>query len=321
MANTNTITQNTATIQRVAPIFADKILESVTMNLPGVQMVAGSRDKFAMVTGSVTGAIQNYSDKPSADGTTSLIDTEFTISGKSIFHEVAYSKFANTKWKSAVEDMKAQRLPQEFVAFILDQQAKISGAQFEDEFWNGNGGLTDDLTNGTPAGFTYCNGVGNLVKAALTAASKTSQIITQTTSGDAPTDSTKVQAEFASILAVAPKALIGGKGTFFVSPVVEAALYQSYANQAATNIPQTNSLMFNRHNVVVIPNLNDNRIIFGLPENLGIGSAFGESNLLDLQIVDKYSQGDGNFAVVTANYGYGAGAVTTDWVSYEYDPA
>lgn len=320
MANTNTITQNTATLERVSPIFANKILESKTIDLPGIQLVPGSRDKFAMVTGSLSNTIQPYADKPTADGTSSAIDQEFTISTWSIYHEIMYSKFVNTKWKPAIEDMKSQNLPAEFVQFLVEEQAKISAAQMENVLWNANGGLTADPVDNTPTGYVYGAGFGKIIKDKLTAASLGARIISQTTAADDPTDPTKVQAELNSILAVAPKTLIGGTGTFFVGKSVEAALWQSYATTQATNVVQDDSTLFRRHKVVVIPNLNDSRIIFGLPENLGIGTAFGTGNMVDLNIVDKYMQGDGNFAVMTANYGYGAGAVTTDWVSYEYDP-
>lgn len=322
MANTNTITQNTATLERVSQIFANQILESKTLSIPEIQKVPGSRDKFAMVLGSLSGTIQPYSDTMTADGTSSMVDTEFTISTWGIFHNIMYSKFVNTKWKDAVADMKEQRLNEEFVRFIADEQAKISASQMESVLWNANGGLTGDEVDNTPSGYTYGDGFGKIIKAALTAASKTSQIVTQITSGDTPSDATKVQAELDSIIAVAPKTLIGGKGTFFISPTVEDALWKSYSTTAATNVVQDNTSFYRRHKIEVIPNLNDDRIIFGLPNNLGVGTAFGSGNMLDLNIVDQYQYGQGkNYASMTANYGYGAGAMTTDWVSYEYDPA
>lgn len=323
MASTNTITQNTETIERVAPIFADKLLESVTLGLPGIQTIPATRDKFAMVTGSVSGMIQNYTDKPTANGTTSMVDQEFSISAKTIYHEILYSIFKDTKWKDAIADMKNQQLPEEFLSFILDQQAKVSSNRFEDEMWNGNGGLDDDLTDGTPSGATYVNGFAKIIKDKLTAASLTGQIITETTTGETPTDSTKVQGILNNMIEVLPKPLVAAKDKvrIFFSPLVEQALWDSYANQAVTNIRRDNTDFFGRYRTQVIPNLNDNRIIIGIPENLGIGSAFGEGNLMDLNVVDKYSLGDGNFAVLTANYGYGAGAATNDWVVFEYDPA
>lgn len=317
-ASVNTVTQTTDTVERVAPIFANKILDSVTLGLPGIQTVPASRNRFAMVEGSVSGMIQNYSDKPSAEGITTLTDEEFSISPKSIYHEILYSIFVNTKWKGAIADMKNQKLPPEFISFVLDQQSQLTSKQFEDEMWNGNGGLTGDLTDGTPVGFTYVNGYGKLIKDKLTAAALPAQIITQAVAGEDPTDPTKVQAQLDLIIDALPVTLINGVATIFVSPQVEAALWKSYSDTQATNVREDNTNFYRLHKVITIPNLNPRRIIAGLPENLGIGSAFGTGNMLDLNVVDQYSLGQGNFAVVTANYGYGAGVVTTDWVSYEY---
>lgn len=314
LASTNTVTQNTETIERVAPIFADKILDSVTLGLAGIQTVPASRDKFAMVEGSVSGMIQNYSDKPSFEGSTTLTDAEFSISPKSIRHEILYSIFTNTKWKGAIADMKNQKLPPEFVSFILDQQSQLTAKQFEDEMWNGNGGLTGDLTDGTPVGYTYVDGYGKLINDKLTAAALTDQIITDAVND--PTNPAEVQAALDLVINGLPRPLINGVATIFVGKGVEEALWKSYSDTQATNVREANTNFYRRYKIQVIPNLNDKRIIAGLPSNLGIGSAFGTGNMLDLNIVDQYSLGQGNFAIMTANYGYGAGVVTNDWVYY-----
>ena len=146
----------------------------------------------------------------------------------------------------------------------------------------------------------------------------TDQIVALTNDPTAPAT---VQAALAEATAALPKALLGKPDSrIFVAPSVENAYWISLTQQAATNMPQTDSLNFHRIPLVVIPNLNPNRIIIGKPKNMAVATAV-DGDLVDVEVIDKYSHGDGNFARVVGNFGYGVGIVTTDFVLATYTPA
>jgi len=311
-----TITQTTATIERVAEIFSNAILSSETIESNMFQYIRASRDTFSMNFGSTSALVQDYSDDPSLSGTITAADAEFTIGKRSIKFKIDYDEFKNTIWKDAVADLKNQKLPPKFLTWLAGEITKEVNSETEADWWNGNGGLTGDLTDGTPVGRTYLNGFGNIIRTKLAAAP--SQIITEAVAATVPSDSTKVQAILLAATAVIPTALVASPDmTIFVAPSVEQAYWESLSTTLATNLPQTDSLMFNRYKIKVIPNLNPLRIIIGKSQNMGVAVSVNGNDLLDLNVVDQYALGNGNRAFLTANYGYGAGIQTTDFVLWE----
>lgn len=317
-----TVTQNTATLERLAKIYANAILPDSTMKIPSLQKIQSVRNTFSMFTGSVDNPLQPYKDEfTNEDTDVTLADAEYTIIPRSVRVKIAYSKFENTQWKDAIADIRAQKLPMDFMRWFLDQVGKKGMAQMESELWNAGGGLSGDEADGTPSGYTYADGFGALIKARLTAASLSGQIVTQTTSGDDPTDSTKVKAELDSVIAALPTALNNGRATIFIAPAVMEALYNAELNTAATNIQENVLQSYRRYKLYVVENLNPSRIIAGLGENLGIGlSVKGNGNLMGLSVKDQFALNGNNIAIVSGNIGYAAGIATEDWVSYEYDP-
>lgn len=310
MASTNTITQTTPTIERVPEIFVNSILEGTTVDSGLFTIIPRVRNKFAMKTGAISGMIQAYACKPTPTGGTTITDEEFEIQMKSIFHDICYDTFENTEWKDAIANVKNEGLPSEFVEFLSATIAAEASGDVEDEMWNGNAGLPDD-----PTGANVIDGFGELIRTNLTAASLTGQIVELTAD---PTDPAQVQGILRAIKSAATKAMLKDLKDlrFFVDPLVEAALYSSYTTTTATNIPQTDSLMFERIKIQVINNLNTERIILGNPKNMGIALAT-DGDLVELDIIDQYALGQGNFARAVGNFGYGVGIATTDFVLAE----
>lgn len=316
MASTNTVTQTTDTIERAAGIFVNALMDNKTVN-SGIFQTLRARDKFALVEGSVSGIVQAYACKPTPTGTIDISDNEFTITKKSIFHEICYDIFKNTQWKDAIANLKAEGLPADFEEFLMDYVARSANADVESEMWNGNGGLTGDEADGTPSGATYIDGFGAIIRDKLTAASLTGQIVAILAAND-PTDPASVQDALAQVTAALPTQLLGNPNVrMFVAPSVENAYWVSLTQQAATNMPQTDSLNYRRIPLVVIPNLNPNRIIIGIPGNMAVATAV-DGDLVTVDVIDQYALGNGNFARVVGNFGYGVGVATTDFVLAEY---
>lgn len=224
-------------------------------------------------------------------------------------HKVAYDIFKNTQWKDAIANLKDQGLPREFQEFLAGDTAKQANADVEKEFWMGNSDLV-----GSPTGAGFINGFYKIISDKLTAASKTSQIVALGANED-PTDPTKVQAAFDKIVAAMPKTLVGARAKvrFFVSPLVEQAHRRSLQLQLASNLPNVNPLVHNTYELIVVPNLDDKTIIVGKPENMAIATAV-DGDLVEINVVDQFALGLGNFARVFGNFGYGVGAATTDFV-------
>lgn len=307
LASTNTVSQTTDTVSREVEIFYNEILNTKTFD--GLVKIIPARDRFAMSTGVTSNMIQAYATSPTPTGTVSVTDEEFTIEKKSIFHNFEYDALKNTRWNEAIMNLDDQGLPADLEEFILMHVAKSAKAQLENELWNGNGGLADDPTT------TY-DGWGELIANKLLAAGLGARVIAL---GSDPTVAANIEGLLATMTAQVPKALIADKENvrIMMSPVVEQALHLAYQANAYSNIPTDNSLVYGRFRIEVIDGLNDNRIIIGKPSNLGLGLAT-DSDIVNLSVVDKYAQGDGNFARIFGNLGYGAGVATTDWVIGQY---
>lgn len=302
------ITQNTDSISREAEIFYNAILDTPTFDQSlGVQIIP-ARDKFALVTGSTDSLIQSYSSTPSVGGTITTTDQEFSIFKQLIFTNFEYDALANTQWKDAIANMDEQGLPADLEEWIVEFVGRSTKATLANGLWNGNGGLSSDPTD--------FDGWGHVIQDILLDAGLTSQVIAL---GSDPTAAANIEGLLDTMIAAAPRALVADKENtrIMLGPVAYQALFRAYQQNAYSNIPTDNVNMFGGFRVQMIPNLSDDRIIIGKPSNLGLGLGVG-NDIVNINVVDKYSQGDGNFARVYANFGVGAGAATTDWVLGEY---
>jgi len=302
------ITQSTDTVSREAEIFYNAILDTPTFDERlGVQVIP-SRDKFALVTGSTASLIQAYSSTPSVAGTITTTDDEFSIFKQMIFTNFEYDALANTKWKDAIENMDDQGLPADLQEWIIEFVGNKTKETLANGLWNGNGGLASDPTD--------FDGWGAVIQGLLQDASLDSQIIALASD---PTVSSNIQGLLDTMVAQAPRALVADKSNtrIMLGPVTFHALLRSYQEEARTNAVQDDPSFFGGFQVEMIPNLSDDRIIIGKPSNLGLGLGVG-SDIVNINIVDKYALGDGNFARIFANFGVGAGAATTDWVIGEF---
>jgi hypothetical protein len=261
-----------------------------------------------MITGSTSSLIQAYSSTPSVAGTITTSDQEFSIFKQLIFTNFEYDALKDTIWKDAVANLDSQGLPADLEEWIVDFIGRETKATLADGLWNGNGGLAGDPTD--------FDGWGHLIQDKLQAASLSARVIALASD---PTAAANIEGLLDTMIAQAPSALVADKENtrIMLGPVTYHALFRAYQQNAYSNIPTDNVDMFGGFRVQMIPNLNDNRIIIGKPSNLGLGLGVG-NDVVNMNIVDKYSQGDGNFARVYANFGVGAGVVTTDWVLGEY---
>lgn len=310
MASTNTITQTSPKVAGATEIMANEILEGVTFQK--FKNVPATRDKFRMWNGSTNSMIQTYSDAPTETGGASVTDEEFTIVKKSVFHGVPYDKFKDTEFNLSISNLKAQGLPPEFVAFVAADTGSKASEVAEDEIWNSEGGLTGDPTG--------LEGIRALIRTNLTAASKTSQIVTSTTLD--PTDAAEIDDVLAALVATLPKEIVGKKDRFriYMNQTVNDAYYRYLSGVASTNIPQNNALVYQNYVIEIIPNLSDASIVVAKPENINVSLAVS-GDLTALDVIDMYMLGGGNKARIVGNWGYGVGIATTDFALFEYNPA
>jgi len=73
---------------------------------------------------------------------------------------------------------------------------------------------------------------------------------------------------------------------------------------------------FGGFGIKVVPNLNSRWAVLGKTSNLGIGLPSAPNDIISLDVIDQRDNLK-NQANIFGNFGYGAGAVTTDWVTYE----
>lgn len=302
------ITQTSDSISRVEEIFLDAVLRASSFDAGfGVKQVQGTRDKFSMWEMSTDGIVQDYVTAPGEQGNAAISDTEFTIVTKSINLPVAYELFKNTEWKDAVANIHAMGMPEELKIAMVQNIAESALKQVENELWSSNAGATGDATGAV-------NGFIKIINDKLTAATKTGQILS---GANSLVDPTTIQARFNEMVAVIPDALLQSQGEVFfhVSPATEWAYRRSLQtqNMAVLSSEPTN---FGGFGIKVVPNLNPRWAVLGKTSNLGIGlpSSFGD--IISLDVIDQRDNLK-NQANIFGNFGYGAGATTTDWVTLE----
>ena len=302
------ITQTSDSISRVEEIFLDAVLRASSFDAGfGVKQVQGTRDKFSMWEMSTDGIVQDYNTAPGEQGNAAISDTEFTIVTKSINLPVAYDLFKNTEWKDAVANIHSMGMPEELKVAMVQNIAESALKQVESELWSSNAGATGDATGAV-------NGFIKIIKDKLTAATKTGQILS---GANSLVDPTTIQARFNEMVAAIPYALLQAQGEVFfhVSPATEWAYRRSLQtqNMAVLSSEPTN---FGGFGIKVVPNLNPRWAVLGKTSNLGIGlpSSFGD--IISLDVIDQRDNLK-NQANIFGNFGYGAGATTTDWVTLE----
>jgi hypothetical protein len=308
MASVNTITQTTPTVKRELEIMSNVILETDVFTK--FKVIPAVRDKFSMFNGSVSGMSQDYSDNPTETGTTTLSDEEFTIYKGSIFHGVPYDKFKDTEFNVSISDLKSQGLPPQFVDMVSSLAGKSISKDAAVDIYNGAGGLTGDPTG-------KVNGLAKIIKDKLTAASLTSQIVTDATNN--PALKGGVELALAALKATFTDDVIEMKEdfVFLMNGVVNDAHYEALSEVAATNIPQASALNYLGYNIEIARGLSSRRIIFCRKENINVSLAIS-GDLVSLDIVDMYALGGGNKARIVGNYGYGVGIATTDFFIFEF---
>ena len=274
----------------------------------GIRQVAGTRDIFSMVEMSTSAdVVQAYATAPAEAGTGAVSDVEFTIDKKSINVPVPYDLFKNTQWKDAIANIHNMGIPSEvqeaMVLNIVDQAAKT----VESELWNSNDGAAQ-----SPA--ATINGFIKVINDKLTAASLTAQILSAT---NPTTVAANIQGILDSMVAVVPTALLADLTStkFAMSPATHYAYTRSLETQSAA-VLDTNALRFGGFEIVVIPNLNPKTIVMGIMNNLGVGTPSNVNDMISLDVIDQ-KENLKNQANIFGNFGYGAGAVTTDWVTFE----
>lgn len=306
---TASISQTTDSISREAEIFYNALLATPTFDESlGIQVIP-ARDKFALVTGTTSSLLQDYSSAPSVAGTITVTDAEYSLTKKLIFTNFEYDALKNTQWRDAIMNISNEGIPADLEGWIIDFVGKKSKATFENILWCQNAGLAAD-PSGTNDGWI------KLIKDDLQAASLAAQNIALASD---PTASANIEGLLRGMIAQMPDALVADKeGTMImVGPRTHQALYSAYVQNAYSNIPTDNANMFDGFKVVTIPNLNNNHILIGKPSNLGLGVAY-TNDVFTLNVTDKASLGDGNFARIHGNFGFGAGVATTDWVVGSY---
>tara|TARA_R100000951_G_scaffold115853_1_gene125352 strand:+ start:456 stop:1388 length:933 start_codon:yes stop_codon:yes gene_type:complete len=302
------ITQTTGSISRVEEIFLDAVLKASSFDAGfGIKQVQGTRDKFSMWEMSTSGVVQDYLTAPAEQGNAAISDTEFSIDKKSINLPIPYELFRNTEWKDAVANIHNMGIPEELKVAMVQNIVDSALKQVENELWSSNAGATND-----PA--ATIDGFCKIVNDKLTAASLTGQIL----SGAASlTDPTTIQDRFNAMVDAVPVALLAEQGDvyFHVSPATEWAYRRSLQtqNMAVLSSEPTN---FGGFGIKVVPNLNTRWAVLGKTSNLGIGLPSAFSDIISLDVIDQ-KENLKNQANIFGNFGYGAGAVTTDWVTYE----
>lgn len=304
-----TVTQASDSISRVEQIFLEAVLQAASFDSSfGIRQVQGTRDKFSMwemSTGS--NIVQSYATAPAEAGDAAVTDTEFTIDKKSINLPFPYDLLKNTEWKDAVANIHSMGIPNELAEAMVRNITDKALKEVESEIWSSNAGATND-----PSG--TINGFIKLINDKLTAASLTTQILSGAVSF---TDPTTIQARFNAMVDVVPTALLNEQsGTaFFVSPATAWAYRRSLQtqNMAVLSSEPTN---FGGFEIKVVPNLNSRWMVLGKAENLGIGMPSAPSDIISLDVIDQ-KENLKNQANIFGNFGYGAGIVTTDWVTYE----
>tara|TARA_R110000803_G_scaffold26070_1_gene62032 strand:- start:1581 stop:2513 length:933 start_codon:yes stop_codon:yes gene_type:complete len=302
------VTQATNDISRVEEIFYNSILNAVSFDPSvGIQQIGGTRDIFSMWEFTSSGIVQSYATAPAEAGNGAFTDVEFTIDKKSINVPVPYDLFKNTVWKETVANIHSMGIPAELQAVMIEQFTADAMSTVESEIWTSNGGATGDLS-GTINGFL------KVINDKLTAASLTAQILTGANSF---TDPATIQAQLTAMVNVAPVALVNDQmgAKFCVSPSTAWAYTRSLQLQGAAVIP-SETTNFGGFDLQVIPNLNSRWMLLGKPSNLGIGTPSALSDVISLAVNDQ-TPNNKNQANIFGNFGYGAGAVTTDWVSNE----
>lgn len=302
-----TVTQTSDSISRVEEIFLEAVLQAASFDPSfGIRQVQGTRDKFSMwemSTGS--NVVQAYSTAPAEAGDAAVSDTEFPIDKKSINLPFAYDLLKNTEWKDAVANIHAMGIPNELKEALVRNITDKALKEVESEIWSSNAGATNDPT-GTINGFI------KLINDKLTAGGLTDQIIAGANSF---IDPSTIQARFNDMVDQVPTALLNDQsGTaFFVSPATEWAYRRSLQtqNMAVLSSEPTN---FGGFQIKVVPNLNTRWMVLGKAENLGIGMPSAPSDIISLDVIDQ-KENLKNQANIFGNFGYGAGAVTTDWVT------
>tara|TARA_R110001606_G_scaffold115702_4_gene244097 strand:+ start:5562 stop:6494 length:933 start_codon:yes stop_codon:yes gene_type:complete len=302
------ITQTTGSISRVEEIFLDAVLKASSFDAGfGIKQVQGTRDKFSMWEMSTSGVVQDYLTAPVEQGNAAISDTEFTIDKKSINLPIPYELFKNTEWKDAVANIHNMGIPEELKVAMVQNIVDSALKQVENELWSSNAGATNDPV-------ATINGFCKIINDKLTAASLTAQ----TLSGAASlTDPTTIQARFNAMVDVVPVALLAEQGDVFfhVSPATEWAYRRSLQtqNMAVLSSEPTN---FGGFGIKVVPNLNTRWAVLGKTSNLGIGLPSAFSDIISLDVIDQ-KENLKNQANIFGNFGYGSGAVSTDWVTYE----
>ena len=303
-----TVTQTSDSISRVEQIFLEAVLKAASFDPSfGIRQVQGTRDKFSMwemTTGSV---VQSYATAPSEAGNATISDTEFPVDKKSINLPVPYDLFKNTEWKDAVANIHNMGIPAELAEAMVMNITEEALKDVENEIWCSNGGATGDPA-GTIDGFIH------LINDKLTAATLTDQIIAGANSF---VDPTTIQARFNDMVDQVPTALLNDQlGTsFFVSPATAWAYRRSLQtqNMAVLSSEPTN---FGGFELKVVPNLNSRWMVLGKADNLGIGMPSAPSEIISLDVIDQKDNLK-NQANIFGNFGYGAGIVSTDWVTSE----
>lgn len=304
-----TVTQTTASITRVQEIFLNAILAAKVFDpSSGIRQVQGTRDKFSMVElFTNTNIVQPYADKPAESGDGALTDIEFDIAKKSINYPVPYDLFKNTQWKEAIQNIHAMGLPQEVQVAIVESITKKALAEIENEIVSGNAGATGDKSGGI-------DGFIKVINDKLTAASLTAQIIAADTS---LTNPALIQGVFTNMVNQVPTPLLteSGAAKLIVSPATDWAYKRSLQLQANA-VSNSGTENFGGFELMVIPNMNPRWAAIGNPSNIGIGTPSAISDIVSLQVNDM-SHINQNQANIFGNFGFGVGAVTTDWVTFE----
>lgn len=304
-----TITQATSTINRESEIFLEEVLKAASFDPSfGIRQIQGTRDIFSMwemSTGS--NIVQAYSTAPGESGDAAVADTEFTIDKKSINLPFPYELLKNTEWKDAVANIHQMGIPQELREAMVMNITQKALKEVEAELWTSNAGATGD-----PA--ATIDGFVKIINDKLTAASLSGQIIAGANSF---TDPSTIQGLMNAMVTAVPVALLNDRTeTFFhVSPATEFAYMRSLQLQANAVVPSDTS-NFGGFRLKVVPNLNPRWMVLGKTSNLGIGLPSSPSDIISLDVIDQ-KENLKNQANIFGNFGYGAGAVTTDWVTSE----
>jgi len=304
-----TVTQQSDSISRVEEIFLDAVLKAASFDSAfGIRQVQGTRDKFSMwemSTGS--NIVQAYATAPAEAGDAAVVDTEFTIDKKSINLPIPYDLFKNTEFKDAIANIHAMGIPNELAEAMVSNITEKALKEVEAELWTSNAGATGDPT-GTINGFV------KLIVDKLTAATLTGQILS---GANSLVDPTTIQARFNDMVDAVPTSLLNEQADVFfhVSPATAWAYRRSLQtqNMAVLSSEPTN---FGGFGIKVVPNLNSRWAVLGKTSNMGIGLPSSPNDIISLDVIDQKDNLK-NQANIFGNFGYGAGVVTTDWVTYE----